>query len=162
MHCHPSSPATGWLRWEFVCTVWCVHRHRTSCFKSHPSKHWITSSTRYLLAWSVCNWNFLNTNYYRRTFGGLPGSFDPVSDWIGLHVWPDWIVVGLSSQSGRLWLLSTLSVCLSVRVCLSRFYGLYLSYYGLDFDQTWWEYWNLGPIDCVEIWAFCGKGKNHT
>ena len=41
------------------------------------------------------------------------------------------------------------SVCLSV--CLSRFYGLYLGYYGLDFDQTWWECWNFGPIDCVKI-----------
>ena len=28
-----------------------------------------------------------------------------------------------------------LSVCVSV--CLSRFYGLYFDYYGLDFDQTW-------------------------
>ena len=61
--------------------------------------------------------------------------------------------VNLSSQSGRLWLLPTLSVslCVCVSVCLSRFYGLYLGYYGLDFDQTWWECWNLGPIDCVKI-----------
>ena len=31
-----------------------------------------------------------------------------------------------------------LSVCLGVcvSVCLSRFYGLYLAYYGLDFDQN--------------------------
>ena len=28
-----------------------------------------------------------------------------------------------------------LYVCVSV--CLSRFYGLYFTYYGLDFDQTW-------------------------
>ena len=59
----------------------------------------------------------------------------------------------LSSQSGRLWLLPTVSVCLSVRlsVNLSRFYGLYFGCYGLDFDQTWWECWNLGPIDCIKI-----------
>ena len=42
-------------------------------------------------------------------------------------------------------------VCICVSVCLSRFYGLYLGYYGLDFDQTWWECWNFGPIDCVKI-----------
>ena len=59
--------------------------------------------------------------------------------------------VYLSSQSGRLWLLPTLSVC------LSHFYGLCLGYYGLDFNQTWWECWNWGPI-----WAFCGKGKKHS
>ena len=46
----------------------------------------------------------------------------------------------LSSQSVDCRLLQTLSlcVCLSVCgcVCLSRFYGLYLAYYGSDFDQT--------------------------
>ena len=41
VHCHPSSPATGaysFLKSEmgfYACAVWCVHRHRTSCFKSH-------------------------------------------------------------------------------------------------------------------------------
>ena len=55
-----------------------------------------------------------------------------------------------------------LSVCLCVCVYLSRFYGLYLGYFGLDFDQTWWECLNLGPIDCVKIWEFCGKGRYHS
>ena len=41
----------------------------------------------------------------------------------------------LSSQSVDCRLLQTLSVCLSV--CLSRFYGIYLAYYGSNFDQTW-------------------------
>ena len=37
-----------------------------------------------------------------------------------------------------LWLLLNF-ICVSkcVSVCLSRFYGLYLAYYGSDFDQTW-------------------------
>ena len=39
-------------------------------------------------------------------------------------------------------------------VCLSRFYGLYLAYYGLDLDQTWWKCWNFGSIDCIKISLF--------
>ena len=41
---HPSSPATGAYSFSksemgfYVCAVWCVHRHRTSCFKSHPRR----------------------------------------------------------------------------------------------------------------------------
>ena len=43
VHCHPSSPATGAYsfrraRWDFMCAVFCVHRHRTSCFKFHPRR----------------------------------------------------------------------------------------------------------------------------
>ena len=55
--------------------------------------------------------------------------------------------------SSQLYLSVCLCVCVSVClcVCLSRFYGLYLGYYELDFDQTWWECWNFGPIDCVKI-----------
>ena len=49
-------------------------------------------------------------------------------------------------------------VCLCV--CLSHFYGFYLGYYGLDFNQTSWECWNLGPIDCVKIWEFNFFGPN--
>ena len=37
------------------------------------------------------------------------------------------------------------SLSQSRRLCLSvsRFYGLYHSWYGSDFDETWWKYWNL-------------------
>ena len=34
---------------------------------------------------------------------------------------------------------------LYVSVCLSRYYGLYLAYYGLDFDQTWYGE-NVGTL----------------
>ena len=50
-----------------------------------------------------------------------------------------------------LWLLLNLfvcvclSVCVCVSVCLSRFHSLYLAYYGLDFNQTWWTCWNFSP-----------------
>ena len=30
-------------------------------------------------------------------------------------------------------------------------YSLYLGNYELDFDESWSNCWNLGPIDCVEI-----------
>ena len=42
-------------------------------------------------------------------------------------------------------------MCVCLSVCLSRFYGLYLGYYGSDFDETWWKCWNLDPIDCIKI-----------
>ena len=32
----------------------------------------------------------------------------------------------------------SLCVCMCLCVCLSRFYGLYLGYYGSDFNQTWY------------------------
>ena len=54
-----------------------------------------------------------------------------------------------------LWLLQTLSLCVSLSVCtcvcLSRFYRLHLATYGSDFDQTWWKCWNFGSIDCIKI-----------
>ena len=45
------------------------------------------------------------------------------------------------------------SVCLYVfiSVFLSRFYGLYRHYNGLDFDQNLWKCWNLGSIDCIKF-----------
>ena len=27
--------------------------------------------------------------------------------------------------------------------------------YGSDFDETWWECWNLGPIDCNKFHNTC-------
>ena len=44
VHCHPSSPTTGAYSFSmketgfYVCAVWCVHIHGTSCFKSHPRR----------------------------------------------------------------------------------------------------------------------------
>ena len=44
VHCHPSSPAKeAYSFWKsamgfYVCVVLCVHRHVTSCFKSHPRR----------------------------------------------------------------------------------------------------------------------------
>ena len=38
-----------------------------------------------------------------------------------------------------------LSACVSV--CVSRFAGLYLSNYSTDFNETWWMFLMLGPID---------------
>ena len=45
-----------------------------------------------------------------------------------------------------------LSVCVFVFVfvCVYHFYGLYLGYY-LNFDETWWKWLNLSPIDCIKI-----------
>ena len=44
-----------------------------------------------------------------------------------------------------------ISLCVCLYVCLSRFYGLYFMYYRLDFDQTWWKCWNLGPINSIKM-----------
>ena len=55
----------------------------------------------------------------------------------------------LSSQSGRLWLIQSLSVCLFVSLPRFRFNGLYLCYDDSDFDETSWKCWNLGLIDCI-------------
>ena len=44
VHCHLSSPAKRAYSSSksemgfYVCAVWCVHRHWTSCFMSHPRK----------------------------------------------------------------------------------------------------------------------------
>ena len=50
-----------------------------------------------------------------------------------------------------------ISVCVSVcqSMWLSHFYGLYLTYYGSDFDQTWWKCWNFGLIDCIKGKQLC-------
>ena len=55
----------------------------------------------------------------------------------------------LSSQSGRLWLLQPLFVCLCE--CLSRFYDLCFCYFGSKFDETWLDCQNLGPIMIVHV-----------
>ena len=67
----------------------------------------------------------------------------------------------LSSQSDRLWLLPTLSVCVSVCVCVSgpllRLISRLLwvvfrsNLVGMLELRSDWLYWNL--------WAFCGKRK---
>ena len=42
----------------------------------------------------------------------------------------------ISGYRHSLWTVATINfIC--VCVCLSRFYGLYLGYYGSDFDQSW-------------------------
>ena len=63
-------------------------------------------------------------------------------------------------------------------VSLFCFESLYLSNCGLDFDESWWKCWNLGPIDFMFsddvimasfliVWLyckgreFCGKGKTN-
>ena len=63
------------------------------------------------------------------------------------------ITVILSSQSFYDSRNDYLSLCLSVPpfVCLSCYQSLYLGNYELDFDETWWKCWNLGPIDCIKI-----------
>ena len=42
-----------------------------------------------------------------------------------------------------------MSVCLSVPLFTT--YILWSGYYGSDCDETWWQCWNLGSIDCIYI-----------
>ena len=48
-----------------------------------------------------------------------------------------------------------LAVCqsaVSLSVCVSRFYGLFLGYNGSNFDETWWKCWTWYSIDFSQAW----------
>ena len=77
--------------------------------------------------------------------------------WMASFKWKKKKIIGSLRDCGSSKLYSTIYICvcvcvyLSISVWLSRFYGLYLGYYGSEFDETWWNCWNLGPIDCTKI-----------
>ena len=61
------------------------------------------------------------------------------------------MVIGILTGVSRNWLYRhSLGDCCSSKLylsmCLSLLNGFYLSYYELDFDETWWKCWNLGPM----------------